>query len=101
MKQTILIGLLMGLLTATIPLQAQIAQRDTDARKGSRLELGRSSSVRKTTTPGLPSQRFSIALNPALSGLDRSMTLNKNSAINEHYRSLLMTRSGTKATASA
>ncbi|GAB3786151.1 hypothetical protein GCM10028818_49060 [Spirosoma horti] len=97
MKQTILIGVLMGLLTATIPLQAQVAQRDSDARKGSRLELGRTSSVRKTTT-GLPAQRFSIAANPTLSGLDRSMTLHKNSAINEHYRSLLMARSGTKAT---
>lgn len=95
MKQTILIGVLMGLLTATIPLQAQVAQRDSDARKGSRLELGRTSSVRKTTT-GLPTQRFSIAPNPTLSGLDRSMTLHKNSAINEHYRSLLMAHSGAK-----
>ncbi|MFD2936463.1 T9SS type A sorting domain-containing protein [Spirosoma flavum] len=99
MKQIILIGVLMGLLTATIPLQAQVAQRDSDARKGSRLELGRTSPVRKTTTPGLPSQRFSIAPSPTLSGLDRSMTLNKNSAINAHYRSLLMTHSGAKATA--
>ncbi|AKD56283.1 T9SS type A sorting domain-containing protein [Spirosoma radiotolerans] len=98
MKQTILIGVLMGLLTATIPLQAQVAQRDSDARKGSRLELGRTPSVRKTTT-GLPAQRFSIAPNPTLSGLDRSMTLHKNSAINEHYRSLLMARSGTKTPA--
>lgn len=95
MKQTILIGVLMGLLTATIPLQAQVAQRDSDARKGSRLELGRTSSVRKATT-GLPAQRFSIAPNPTLSGLDRSMTLHKNSAINEHYRSLLMAHSGAK-----
>jgi hypothetical protein len=97
MKQTILIGVLMGLLTATIPLQAQVAQRDSDARKGSRLELGRTSSIRKTTT-GLPAQRFSIAPNPTLSGLDRSMTLHKNSAINEHYRSLLMAHSGAKIT---
>jgi len=95
MKQTILIGVLMGLLTATIPLQAQVAQRDSDARKGSRLELGRTSSARKTTT-GLPAQRFSIAPNPTLSGLDRSMTIHKNSAINEHYRSLLMAHSGAK-----
>jgi len=98
MKQTILIGVLMGLLTATIPLQAQVAQRDSDARKGSRLELGRTSSVRKTTT-GLPTQRFSIAPNPTLSGLDRSMTIHKNSAINEHYRSLLMAHSGAKVQA--
>lgn len=95
MKQTILIGVLMGLLTATIPLKAQVAQRDSDARKGSRLELGRTSSVRKPAT-GLPAQRFSIAPNPTLSGLDRSMTLHKNSAINEHYRSLLMAHSGAK-----
>ncbi len=101
MKQTILIGVLMGLLTATIPLQAQVAQRDSDARKGSRLELGRSSSAQKTTTSGLPNQRFAIAPGPTLSGLDRSMTLHKNSAINEHYRSLLMTRSGNKAAAHA
>lgn len=85
----------MGLLTATIPLKAQVAQRDSDARKGSRLELGRTSSVRKPAT-GLPAQRFSIAQNPTLSGLDRSMTLHKNSAINEHYRSLLMAHSGAK-----
>lgn len=96
MKQTILIGVLMGLLTATIPLKAQVAQRDSDARKGSRLELGRTSSVHKTT-PGLPAQRFSIAPNPALTGLDRSLTLHKNSAINEHYRSLMINRSRAKA----
>ena len=95
MKQIILIGVLTGLLAATIPLQAQVAQRDSDARKGSRLELGRTSSARKPTT-GLPTQRFSIAPNPTLSGLDRSMTIHKNSAINEHYRSLLMAHSGAK-----
>lgn len=101
MKQTLLIGVLMGLLAATLPLKAQIAQRDSDARKGgSRLEMGRtsSSSIRKSTT-GLPSQRFSIAPNPTLSGLDRSLTLHKNSAINEHYRSLMMTRSGARTAA--
>ncbi|SOD80144.1 T9SS type A sorting domain-containing protein [Spirosoma fluviale] len=95
MKQIILIGVLMGLLTAVAPLQAQVAQRDSDARKGSRLELGRTSSVRKPTT-GLPTQRFSIAPSPSLSGLDRSMALHKNSAINEHYRSIMMTHSGAK-----
>lgn len=95
MKQTILIGVLMGLLTATVPLLAQVAQRDSDARRGSRLELGRTSSVRKTTA-GLPAQRFSIVPNPTLSGLDRSIALHKNSAINEHYRSLMMARSGGK-----
>jgi hypothetical protein len=98
MKQLILIGVLMGLLTARNPLKAQVAQRDSDARKGSRLELGRATSTRKPTTAGLPVQRFSIVPNPTLSGLDRSMTIHKNSAINEHYRSLLMTRSTAKST---
>ncbi len=99
MKQILLIGVLTGLLTASIPLRAQVAQRDSDVRKGSRLELGRTSSVRKTTATGLPTQRFSIVPNPALSGLDRSITLRKNTAINEHYRSLMTTRSGTKPNA--
>ena len=95
MKQTLLIGVLTVLLTAAIPLQAQVAQRDSDARKGSRLELGRTSSARKTTATGLPAQRFSIAPNPSISGLDRS----KNTAINEHYRALLMARPGAKSVA--
>ena len=99
MKQIILIGVLTGLLAATIPLQAQVAQRDSDARKGSRLELGRTSSPGKTGSSGLSSQRFSIAPNPTLSGLDRAMSANKNTAINAHYRSLLMAQSGTKPTA--
>ena len=98
MKQTILIGVLMSLLSAAIPLQAQVAQRDSDDRKGSRLELGRTSSIHKPTTSGLPAQRFSIAPNPTLSGPDRSMAGSKNTAINEHYRALLMTRSAAKAT---
>lgn len=96
MKQFILIGVLMGLLTATIPLRAQVAQRDSDARKGSRLELGRTSSSPKTT--GLPSQRFSMTPNPGLSGLDRSISLNKNTAINAHYRSLLMAKPAARTT---
>ncbi|UFH51868.1 T9SS type A sorting domain-containing protein [Spirosoma sp. KNUC1025] len=99
MKQFILIGVLTGLLTATIPLRAQVAQRDSDGRKGSRLELGRTSSARKTGTTGLPSQRFSIAANPSLSGVDRTMSINKNSAINTHYRSVLITPSSAKASA--
>ncbi|GAB4046901.1 T9SS type A sorting domain-containing protein [Spirosoma litoris] len=101
MKKFILIGVLTGLLTATIPLRAQVAQRDTDVRKGSRLELGRTSSPQKTSASRLPSQRFSIMPNPTLSGLDRSITLNKNSAINEHYRSLLLPNAGSKPTARA
>ncbi|WP_332367674.1 T9SS C-terminal target domain-containing protein [Spirosoma telluris] len=99
MKQIILIGVLTGLLTATIPLRAQVALRDTDARKGSRLELGRASSPQKTSAARLPSQRFSIVPNPTLSGLDRSITLNKNSAINEHYRSLLLPNAAAKSSA--
>ena len=99
MKQIILIGLVMGLLTATIPLRAQVAQRDSDARKGSRLELGRTASIRKTNTPSLPSQRFSITPNPGLSGLDRAISLNKNIAINAHYRSLLMAKPAAKPAA--
>ncbi|MBD2755405.1 T9SS type A sorting domain-containing protein [Spirosoma validum] len=98
MKQFILIGVVSGLLMATIPLRAQVAQRDSDARKGSRLELGRTASTRKTTTPALPSQRFEMTPNPGLSGLDRAISLNKNTAINAHYRSLLMTKSASKAT---
>ncbi len=99
MKQIILIGVLTGLLTATIPLRAQVAQRDSDARRGSRLELGRTASTQKTSTPGLPSQRFSITPNPGLTGLDRSISLNKNTAINAHYRSLLIKQSAAKSTA--
>ncbi|WP_420149146.1 T9SS type A sorting domain-containing protein [Spirosoma sp.] len=100
MKQFILIGVLTGLLTATIPLRAQVAQRDSDARKGSRLELGRTSSARKPT-PALPSQRFSITSNQGLSGLDRAISVNKNTAINAHYRSLLISpnQQTSKATA--
>lgn len=101
MKQIILVGVLMGLLTATIPLQAQVAVRDSDARKGSRLELGRTPSASKTNASRLPSQRFSIVPNPAVNGLDRSITLNRNSAINEHYRSLLMPTANTKSSARA
>lgn len=97
MKQTILIGLLTGLLMATIPLRAQVAPRDSDARKGSRLELGRTASTRKTTAPVLNSRRFTMAPEPVLSGLDRSVTTHKNRAINDHYRSLLLAQSPTKA----
>jgi hypothetical protein len=98
MKQIILIGVLTGLLAATIPIQAQVALRDSDARKGSRLELGRTSPTRKPTTPGLPANRFSLAPNPTLSGLDRAISAHKNTAINEHYKALLVARSGSKAT---
>ncbi|WP_020601638.1 T9SS type A sorting domain-containing protein [Spirosoma spitsbergense] len=100
MKKIILVGVVSGLLMATIPLQAQVAQRDSDGRKGSRLELGRTASSPKTSATHLPVSRFSIVANPALSsGLDRSITVNKNAAINEHYRSLMIPRSSTKAAA--
>lgn len=99
MKQFILIGVLSSLLMATIPLRAQVAQRDSDARKGSRLELGRTASTRKTNTPALSSQRFSMAPNQGLSGLDRALSLNKNTAINAHYRSLLMDKPAPRASA--
>lgn len=95
MKQFILIGVLTGLLMATNPLRAQVALRDSDARKGSRLELGRTASTRKTATPLIPTRRFVMAPEPVLSGLDRAT--HKNKAINEHYRSLLMAQPAAKA----
>lgn len=98
MKQILHIGLVLGLLMASIPLRAQVAQRDSDGRKGSRLELGRSSAP-KAPAGTVTSTRFSIVPKPTLSGLDRSITVNKNTAINEHYRSLLLPRSGAKAAA--
>ena len=103
MKQIILIGLLTGLLTATIPLRAQVALRDSDARKGSRLELGRTASPRKATPPVLKTQRFSMVPEPVLSGLDRAgaAAIRKNKAINDHYRSLLLAQPSVKAGARA
>jgi hypothetical protein len=95
MKQFVLIGVLTGLLMATIPLRAQVALRDSDARKGSRLELGRTATTRKTATPLIPNRRFVMAPEPVLSGLDRST--HKNKAINEHYRSLLMAQPAARA----
>ncbi|MDB5239871.1 MAG: hypothetical protein JWP57_496 [Spirosoma sp.] len=79
---------------ATIPLRAQVALRDSDARKGSRLELGRTASTRKTTTPILSTNRFRMVPQPVLSGLDRSTP--KNKVINDHYRSLLIAQSPAK-----
>ena len=97
MKQNILIGVLTGLLLATIPLRAQVALRDSDARKGSRLELGRTATPHKSTAPLLSTNRFRMAPQPTLSGLDRAETAHKNKAINDHYRSLLMAQSGSKS----
>lgn len=101
MKQIILIGLLSGFLMATVPLRAQVAPRDSDARKGSRLELGRTASTRKSNTPVVTSRRFQMAPEPVLSGLDRSVATRKNKVINEHYRSLMLTQPGAKAGARA
>ena len=80
----------------TVPLRAQVAPRDSEARKGSRLELGRTASTRKSSTPVVTSRRFQMAPEPVLSGLDRSVATRKNKAINEHYRSLMMTQPGAK-----
>jgi hypothetical protein len=97
MKQLILIGVLTGLLAATIPLQAQVTPRDSDAARGSRLELGRTGSTSKKTVPTLSSQRFSIVPNPATVHSDRPVNIHKNAPINEHYRSLMTARSSSKA----
>ena len=99
MKQNILIGVLTGLLLATIPLRAQVVLRDSDARKGSRLELGRTATPHKSTTPLLNTNRFRMAPQPTLSGLDRAEMAHKNKAINDHYRSLLMAQSVGKTSA--
>lgn len=96
MKKTILIGFLTALLAATTPLRAQMALRESDPHKGSRLELGRTTAGPKTTAPPLRSQRFSLA--PVSVNLDRSTDIHKNKPINEFYRSLLVTRSTAKAT---
>ncbi|QKZ14349.1 T9SS type A sorting domain-containing protein [Spirosoma sp. KUDC1026] len=99
MKQLILIGVLTGLLAATIPLQAQVTPRDSDAARGSRLELGRTGSTSKKTVPTLSSQRFSIVPNPASVQSDRPVNIHKNAPINEHYRSLMVSRSSSKTPA--
>ncbi|WP_077922749.1 T9SS type A sorting domain-containing protein [Spirosoma sp. 209] len=97
MKQFILMSVLSGLLLATVPLRAQVAQRDSDARKGSRLELGRTPTTSRIASKPVLSRRFSLVPNPATVGLDRSVHLQKNTPINEHYRTLLMTKPMTKS----
>lgn len=97
MKQIILFGLLAGLLSVNSPLRAQLAPRDSDARKGSRLELGRAGNARKSTATNLPSNRFSLMKKPAATSLDRPISVSKNAPINEYYRSLLVARPGAKA----
>lgn len=86
-----------GLLVATIPLRAQVAPRDSDARKGSRLEIGRTPAETKTVTKPVLTRRFSPVQNPAGSGLDRSVNYQKNSPINAHYRSLLLGKAADKS----
>jgi hypothetical protein len=98
MKQIILIGFLTAFLTATTPLRAQTAPRDSDSRKGSRLELGRTVGSRKPTTPELTGKRFSLAPSTTAVNLDRAAAIRKNSPINEYYRSLLVARPATKLT---
>ncbi|QJD80067.1 T9SS type A sorting domain-containing protein [Spirosoma rhododendri] len=97
MKQIILFGLLAGLLSVNSPLRAQVAPRDSDARKGSRLELGRTGATPKSTAGGLPNQRFSLVKKPATASLDRALSVSKNAPINAYYRSLLVARAGAKA----
>ena len=97
MKQLILLGFLTAYLTAITPLRAQTALRDTDPRKGSRLELGRAATSQKTTAPTLPTRRFSLAPATSAENLNRSATLKKNTPINEFYRSLLVARPATKS----
>jgi len=97
MKQTIRIGVLSGLLMATIPLWAQVAPRDSDAQRGSRLEIGRTPTEVKTVTKPVLSRRFSPVQNPAVSSLDRSVNYQKNTPINAHYRSLLLGKAADKS----
>lgn len=99
MKQTIRIGVLSGLLMATIPLWAQVAPRDSDARKGSRLEIGRTPTEVKTSAKPVLSRRFSPVQNPTANVLDRSVNYQKNTPINAHYRSLLLGKQTDKTSA--
>jgi len=96
MKQTIRIGVLSGLLMATIPLWAQVAPRDSDARKGSRLEIGRTPTESKPIAKSVLSRRFLPVANPAENSLDRSVNYQKNTPINAHYRSLLLGKQADK-----
>lgn len=77
-------------LSASIPLQAQ-----SDARTRSRLETGRSTTTitgtNRSTAPSFNTTRkLPFLSSPASSGLDRTVSLNKTSAINSYYRSLLL-----------
>ena len=83
----------------TIPLRAQVAPRDSDAHKGSRLEIGRTPAESKTNAKSVLTRRFSPVSNPASGGLDRSVNYQKNSPINAHYRSLLLGKAADKTPA--
>ncbi|GAB3574453.1 hypothetical protein GCM10027578_37130 [Spirosoma luteolum] len=96
MKQIILFGLLAGFLSVHSSLRAQVAPRDSDAHRGSRLELGRTAGGRKPAQPVLSNQRFSLLHKPAPVTLDRPASLSKNAPINAYYRSLLVGRPGSK-----
>lgn len=91
MKQYILIlACLTGLsLSASVPLQAQ------DARTRSRLETGRAASSlsatnRNTGSSFTTTRKLPFLTLPVSAGLDRMVSLNKTSAINAYYRSLLI-----------
>ncbi len=91
MKQYILIlACLTGLsLSASAPLQAQ------DARTRSRLETGRATSGlsatnRSTASSFTATRKLPFLTLPVSAGLDRMVSLNKTSAINAYYRSLLI-----------
>lgn len=99
MKQTIRIGILSGLLMATIPLWAQVAPRDSDAHKGSRLEIGRTPTESKLGAKPVLTRRFSPVSGSAGAGLDRSVNYQRNSPINAHYRSLLLGKTADKTAA--
>ncbi len=98
MKQIIrvLVCLTSLLLFATLPLRAQVAPRDSDARSRSRLEMGRNAIARKPAVP-LSASRTSLFLRKPATGLDRSVTFSRQSPINAYYRSLLLNPGSVKA----
>lgn len=98
MKQIILIVvcLMSLLLFAMLPLRAQVALRDSDARSRSRLEMGRNATARKQAMP-LSSSRTGLFLARPAIGLDRSVTFSRQSPINAYYRSLLLNPGSVKA----
>ncbi|MCY7357532.1 MAG: hypothetical protein LH609_08675 [Rudanella sp.] len=96
MKQYILIlACLTGLsLSASVPLQAQDARTRADATR-SRLETGRSTpsltpTNRSTSSSFSTTRKLPFLTQPTSPGLDRMVSLNKTSAINAYYRSLLI-----------